>query len=98
MAQLQTLKDRESGQTVYPITSTEAVFDENGVNLKTLLLNQKQSIENALKDYPKKTDVTQSLEGKQDKLSPTTDIYITNDNIIGLSAGLTAAPHLLPPH
>ena len=86
MAQLQTLKDRESGQTVYPITSTEAVFDENGVNLKTLLLNQKQSIENALKDYPKKTDVTQSLEGKQDKLSPTTDIYITNDNIIGLSA------------
>lgn len=86
MAQLQTLKDRESGQTVYPITSTEAVFDENGVSLKNLLLNQKQSIENTLKDYPKKTDVTQPLEGKQDKLSPTTDIYITNDNIIGLSA------------
>lgn len=86
MAQLQTLKDRESGQTVYPVTSTEAVFDENGVNLKNLLLNQKQSIENTLKDYPTKTDVTQSLEGKQDKLSPTTDIYITNDNIIGLSA------------
>ena len=86
MAQLQTLKDRESGQIVYPITSTKAVFDENDVDLDTLLAQQKQQTNDTLKDYPKKTDVTQSLEGKQDKLSPTTDIYITDDNIIGLSA------------
>lgn len=86
MAQLQTLKDRESGQTVYPITSTKAVFDERGVDLDTLLAQQKQQADDALKDYSKKTDVSQSLAGKQDKLSPTTDVYITNDNIIGLSA------------
>ena len=86
MAQLQTLKDRESGQTVYPITSTKAVFDEHDVDLDTLLAQQKQQTADALKDYPNKTEVSQSLAGKQDKLSPTTDVYITNDNIIGLSA------------
>lgn len=86
MAQLQTLKDRESGQPVYPITSTNAVFDEHGVDLDTLLAQQKQQTDDTLKDYPQKADVSQSLAGKQDKLSPTTDVYITNDNIIGLSA------------
>lgn len=85
MAQIQTLKDRESGKAVYPVTISKAVFDDNGVDLDTLLAQQKRDTEGALKEYPKKTEVTQALVGKQDKLSTTTDLHITNDSIIGLT-------------
>lgn len=85
MAQIQTLKDRGTGKTVYPVTSSKAVFDDNGVDLDTLLEKQKQSTENALKEYARRTEVTQGLDAKQDKLSTTTDLHITDDNIIGLT-------------
>lgn len=79
-----TLKDRE-GESISPTTSTRTVFDERGVDLDTLLAQQKQGLENALKEYAKKTEVTQSLAGKQNALSTTTDLHITADNIIGLT-------------
>lgn len=85
MAQIQTLKDRGTGKTVYPVTTSKAVFDDNGVDLDTLLEKQKQSTENALKEYAKRTEVTQDLNAKQDKLSTTTDLHITDDNTIGLT-------------
>ena len=79
-----TLTNRE-GESISPMTSTKTVFDEKGVDLDTLLLQQRQDGENALKDYAKKTEVTQDLSGKQDKLSTTTDLHITDDNILGLT-------------
>lgn len=85
MAQIQTLKDRGTGKAVYPVTTSKAVFDDNGVDLDTLLEKQKQSTENALKEYAKRTEMTQGLSSKQDKLSTTTDLHITDDNIIGLT-------------
>lgn len=84
MAQIITIQDRE-GDTCYPITSTKAVIGENGVDLGTMLAQQKQNSENALKDYAKNTEVAQGLAGKQDVLSTTTDLHITADNIIGLT-------------
>lgn len=39
MTQITTLKDKE-GKTLYPITSTQAVFDSNGSDLDTLLGNK----------------------------------------------------------
>ena len=79
-----TLTNRE-GESISPMTSTKTVFDEKGVDLDTLLLQQRQDGENALKEYAKKTEVTRDLSGKQDKLSTTTDLHITDDNIIGLT-------------
>lgn len=79
-----TLTNRE-GESISPMTSTKTVFDERGTNLDTLLSQQRQDSENALKDYAKKTEVTQGLNAKQDKLTPTTDLHITDDNIIGLT-------------
>lgn len=79
-----TLKDRE-GESISPMTSTRTVFDERGVDLDTLLAQQKQGLENALKEYPKKTEVVEGLAGKQNVLSTTTDLHITDDNIIGLT-------------
>lgn len=79
-----TLTNRE-GESISPMTSTKTVFDEKGVDLDTLLLQQRQDGENTLKDYAKKTEVTQDLSGKQDKLSTTTDLHITDDNILGLT-------------
>lgn len=38
-----------------------------------------------LKEYAKRTEVTQGLDAKQDKLSTTTDLHITDDNTIGLT-------------
>lgn len=79
-----TLTNRE-GESISPITSTKTVFDEKGVDLDTLLSQQKQDADNALKDYAKSTEVTQGLNGKQDKLSTTTDLHITDDNTLGLT-------------
>lgn len=86
MAQIQTLKDRESGKKVYPITSTKAVFDEKGVDLDALFLSLKQSTENALKDYAKKTEMTDALTGKQDNLATSEDLQITDGNLLSLTA------------
>ncbi len=79
-----TLTNRE-GERISPMTSTKTVFDKRGVDLDTLLIEQKQSGENALKEYAKKTEVARDLARKQDKLSTTTDLHITDDNIIGLT-------------
>ena len=79
-----TLTNRE-GESISPMTSTKTVFDEHGTDLDTLLILQRQDGENALKEYAKKTEVTQDLSGKQDKLSTTTDLHITDDNILGLT-------------
>ena len=79
-----TLTDRE-GESISPMTSTRTVFDENGVDLDTLLARQKSDTEAALKEYSKKTEVSQALADKQDALSTTTDLHITDDNIIGLT-------------
>lgn len=79
-----TLTNRE-GESISPMTSTKTVFDEKGVDLDTLLSQQKQDADNALKDYAKKTEVTQGLNAKQNRLSTTTDLHITDDNIIGLT-------------
>lgn len=38
-----------------------------------------------LKEYAKRTEVTQGLDTKQNKLSTTTDLHITDDNTIGLT-------------
>ncbi len=51
MAQITALKDKE-GKTLYPITSTQAVVDGNGVDLETRMANA----ENSLK---KKADTSQ---------------------------------------
>lgn len=79
-----TLTNR-AGESISPMTSTRTVFDENGVDLDTLLARQKSDTEAALKEYSKKTEVSQALADKQDALSTTTDLHITDDNIIGLT-------------
>lgn len=79
-----TIQTRE-GEAVSPVTSTRTVFDENGVDLDTLLAQQKQDTDNTFKEYAKKTEVAQSLDKKQDKLSTTSELHITSDNIIGLT-------------
>ena len=79
-----TIKNRE-GESISPMTSTKTVFYEKGVDLDTLLSQQRQDADNVLKDYAKKTEVAQDLAGKQDKLSTTTDLHITDDSIIGLT-------------
>lgn len=79
-----TIKNRE-GESISPMTSTKTVFDEKGVDLDTLLSQQKQDADNSLKEYAKKSEVTKAISGKQDKLSTTTDLHITDDSIIGLT-------------
>lgn len=85
MAKLTTITDRETGEPRYPITSTRAVFDERGVDLETLMTEQKRETVNTLKGYARATELTEGLAGKQNRLSTTTDLHITDDNIIGLT-------------
>lgn len=85
MVKLTTITDRGTGETRYPITSTKAVFDERGVDLDTLMDEQKRETANTLKNYATATALTEGLAGKQDALSTTMDLRLTNDNILGLT-------------
>ena len=85
MAKLTTIIDRGTGEVRYPITSTKAVFDERGVDLETLMDEQKRETADALKDYATATELTEGLARKQDRLSTTTDLRLTGDNVLGLT-------------
>ena len=45
-----------------------------------------EPIKEALRDYPTKTEVNKDLAGKQDTLTPSADLQITDDNTIGLTS------------
>lgn len=80
MAQITTLKDRQ-GQTVYPVTSSKAVFNDKGEDLEALLAAQQRKLDGQLKGYAK----TEELQKKQDALSVTEDLRLTNEGLLGLT-------------
>ena len=84
MAQITTLTDRK-GNTLYPVTSTKAVYDASGRDLDTMLAAQKVEATQQLSGYVKTVDFTEALATKQGKLTPTADISIDNANTIGLT-------------
>ncbi len=86
MAQITTLTDRQSGAPLYPVTSTKAVFSGAGEDLDALLAGQKQDLQNSLRDYAQKTDLTDGLAKKQDTLSTSEDLQITDGNQLSLTA------------
>lgn len=79
-----TLTTRD-GESISPMTSTKTVFDPSGVDLDTLLDRLRQECRDSLVGYAKKTEVSEALSDKQDSLSTTTDLHITDDGIIGLT-------------
>ena len=86
MVQITTLTDRQTGAPLYPMTSTKAVFSDAGEDLDALLAGQKQNFQNLLRDYAQKTDLTDGLAKKQDTLSTSEDLQITDGNLLSLTA------------
>lgn len=86
MAQITTLTDRQSGAPLYPVTSTKAIFSESGEDLDALLAGQKQDLQNSLRGYAQKTDLTEGLAKKQDSLSTSDDLQITDGHQLSLTA------------
>lgn len=93
-AQITTLKDKE-GKTLYPITSGNAVFDENGVDIETKL-NDKVSKEQGkglssndftdtekqkLDNLPTSAELTTQINGKQSNLQDSEDVTINNNQL-----------------
>ncbi len=85
MAQIQTLKDRTSDESVYPTTSTQAVIDTQGRDLETRLAVERTQTDNSLKDYAKTTDLTEGLAAKQDKLRTSDDLFLSEENMLSLT-------------
>lgn len=97
MAQIRTLKDKD-GKTLYPITSSQAVFDANGVNLDTRLNNKVEKVQGKVlssNDYtnddkqkldslPTGAALTESLGDKQGLLQNSEEITI-NDGQLSLT-------------
>lgn len=95
MALITTLKDNE-GNTLYPITSSQAVFDSQGNDLDTRLDNmvEKESGKGlSSNDYtnadkqkltalPTNEQLTESLNGKQGALADSDDITIDNNKLV----------------
>ncbi len=86
MAQITTLTDRQTGAPLYPITSSKAVFSDAGEDLDALLAGQKLDLQNSLRDYAQKTDLTKGLAKKQNSLSTSEDLQITDGNLLSLTA------------
>ncbi len=85
MANIETLKDRTSGETVYPITSTGAVIDPLGRDLETRFAAERAQTDNSLKDYAKATDLTEGLAAKQDRLRTSDDLFLSEENMLSLT-------------
>lgn len=80
MAKIETLKDRASGETVYPITSTKAVLNESGADVDALFggkVSKEAGKGLSANDYtdadkhkldalPTNEQLTQTMEEKQD--------------------------------
>lgn len=81
MAQIQRLKDRKSGATIYPMTSTGAVYDNDGRDLETRLASERRATEAALQGKVNAAE----LAGKQDKLSDSADIVLSGDGSLALT-------------
>ena len=79
-----TLTNRD-GESISPMTSTKTVFDANGTDLETLLSEQKQAIDDGLGACAKKTEVAQGLATKQDALTTSDDLMISQDNELSLT-------------
>ena len=86
MAQITTLTDRQTGAPLYPVTSSKAVFSDAGEDLDALLAGQKQDLQNSLRGYAQKTDLTEGLAKKQDSLSTSDDLQITDGHQLSLTA------------
>ncbi len=84
MAKIETLRDRISGTTVYPITSSEAVIDPQGRDLETRFAAERSRTDSDLKNYALKQEVADGLATKQDALAVTEDLSL-NENVMGLS-------------
>lgn len=94
MAQITTLKDNE-GKTLYPITSSQAVLDDNGIDVETKLSNKvgkEQGKGLSSNDYtnadkqkldslPTSAELTQTLNDKQGKLQNSEDVNIEDDKL-----------------
>ncbi|MDE6340431.1 MAG: hypothetical protein K2K97_11690 [Muribaculaceae bacterium] len=98
MAQITTLKDKD-GTTLYPITSSKAVFDENGIDLDTRLAG-KVSVEhgkqlstndytdqdkNKLDQLPTKEQLNVKFAEKQPQLVNSPDITVHPDNQLSIT-------------
>lgn len=68
MGQIRTLKDVNTGEKIYPVTSSKAVIDEKGVDFDTKLQQQQSGLDNSLKDYVKTETMAAELGKKQDKI------------------------------
>lgn len=86
MAQITTLKDRDGGGTLYPVTSTTAVFDPQGRDLETRLAA-------APGNTVTKEEFDRGLAAKQGKLTTTNDLRISPANELSLTD--LAKAHLL---
>ncbi len=78
MAQITTLKDRDGGGTLYPVTSTTAVFDPQGRDLETRLAA-------APGNTVTKEEFDRGLAAKQGKLATTDDLRISDTDELSLT-------------
>lgn len=97
-AQITTLKDKE-GKTLYPITSSKAVFDENNIDLETKLSNKvdkeqgkglssndfTDTEKQKLDNLPTNEQLTQSLNGKESAFSLSDDLQMNAERELSLT-------------
>lgn len=80
MAKSKTLKDRLTGERVYPVTTTRSVFNAEGLDVDTLLEKLSDDVTRRLLGYA----TTEDLAGKADSFG--TDASLTlADGILGIS-------------
>lgn len=85
MAQITTLKDRDGGGTLYPLTSTEAVFDPQGRDLETRLEAERARTTADLAQLATREELTRGLAAKQGKLTTTDDLRISDTDELSLT-------------
>lgn len=80
MAKSKTLKDRLTGERVYPVTTTRSVFNAEGLDVDTLLEKLSDDVTRRLLGYA----TTEDLAGKADGFGTDSSLTLA-DGILGIS-------------
>lgn len=91
MAKIQELFDRNTGEVIYPRTATQAVCDAEGRDLETRLAAEEVKTDEKLGQYTKTDALTKQLAAKQNALTVSEDLKLTDAGALSVAEGAKRA-------
>lgn len=91
MAKIQELYDRNTEEAIYPRTAFVAVYDSEGRDLETRLAGEVAKTDEKLRQYTKTDALNTALAKKQNALTVSADLELTDGGVLSVTEGAKRA-------